>query len=143
MDACVIQHRLALGNAQEARALLVGLRAKLWHLEQLLAGCENAVFLPEGDHVLCGGGIQPGHPQQKRGRGGVQVDAHGVDAVFHHGGKGFVQPFLGHVMLVLPHADGLGIDLHKLGQRILHPAGNGYGGAQVDIILGKLFRRKL
>ncbi len=43
-----------------------------------------------------------------------------VHAVFHDAGKRFSELFLIHVMLVLTDADRLRIDLHKLGQRILH-----------------------
>ena len=34
-------------------------------------------------------------------------------------------------MLVLPHADGLGVDFHQLRQRVLEPPGDGHGGAEV------------
>ena len=34
--------------------------------------------------------------------------------------------FCGHVVLVLAHADGLGVDLHQLRQRVLEPAGDGH-----------------
>ena len=38
-------------------------------------------------------------------------------------------------MLVLAHADGLGIDLHQLRQRVLEPPGDGHGAAQIHIKL--------
>ena len=40
-------------------------------------------------------------------------------------------------MLVLAHADGLGVDLDQFGQRILQTAGNRHSAAQVDVILGE------
>ena len=46
-------------------------------------------------------------------------------------------------MLVLPHADGLGVDLHQLRQRILQAAGDGDGGAQVHVVLREFLRRQL
>ena len=41
-------------------------------------------------------------------------------------------------MLVLPHANGLGINFHQLRQRVLQAAGDGNGGAQIHIVLRKL-----
>ena len=40
-------------------------------------------------------------------------------------------------MLVLPHADSLGVDFHQLCQRVLQAPGNGHGGAEIHVILGK------
>ncbi len=37
----------------------------------------------------------------------------------------------GHVVLILPHADGLGIDFYQLRQRVLKPAGDGDGARRV------------
>ena len=45
-------------------------------------------------------------------------------------------------MLVLAHADGLGIDLHQFGQRILHTARDADRAAQRYVELRKLFRRQ-
>ncbi|CAN3996757.1 hypothetical protein PBMFNG_PBMFNG_00960, partial [Dysosmobacter welbionis] len=47
------------------------------------------------------------------------VHAHGVHTVLHHTVQSLVQPLGGHVVLVLSHADGLGVDLHQLRQRVL------------------------
>ena len=46
-------------------------------------------------------------------------------------------------MLILPDANGLGVDLYQLGQRILQAAGNGYSGTQIDIKFGKFFGGQL
>ena len=46
-------------------------------------------------------------------------------------------------MLILAHADGLGVDLYQLGQRILQPAGNGHRRAQIHIKLGELLGGQL
>ena len=37
--------------------------------------------------------------------------------------------FCGHVVLILPHADGLGVDLHQLRQRVLQPPRDGHGAS--------------
>ena len=46
-------------------------------------------------------------------------------------------------MLILPNADGLGVDFDELRQRVLQPARDGYRRAQVYVVLRKLFRRQL
>ena len=45
-------------------------------------------------------------------------------------------------MLVLSHADGLGVDLHQLGKGVLQPPGDGHGGAEIDVVIGEFLRRK-
>ena len=142
MDGGVVQDTLALRHPQEAGALLKGLGPQLGDLQDLLAGGEWAVFLPVGHHVFRRGGVQPRHPLEQGGGGGVHVHAHGVDAVLHHAVQGLVQPLGGHVVLVLPHADGLGVNLHQLRQRVLEPPGDRHGGPQVHVVLGELLRRQ-
>ena len=45
-------------------------------------------------------------------------------------------------MLVLAHADGLGINLHQLGQRVLQAARNAGRAAQADVHVGHFLRGK-
>ena len=52
--------------------------------------------------------------------------------------EGLQQLFLIDIMLVLPDADGFGLDFDKLRQGILNPAGDGYGSPQRDIKVRKL-----
>ena len=47
-----------------------------------------------------------------------------------------------HVVLILAHADGLGVDFHQLGKRVLQPAGDGYCAAQGNVQVGELARRQ-
>ena len=140
MHGGVVEDVFALGDAQEAGALLEGLRPQLRYLLQLFAVPEGAVFFPEGDDVFgCGRG-EAGDAPQQGGRGGVDVHADGVDAVLHHRVQGGLQLLFGHVMLVLADADGLRLDLDQLGQRILKAAGDGDRGTEVHVELGKLLR---
>ena len=53
----------------------------------------------------------------------------------HQGG---VQPGGGHIMLILAHANGLGVDFHQLCQGVLEAAGDGDGGAEIDVVLPQL-----
>ena len=45
-------------------------------------------------------------------------------------------------MLILAHADGLGVDLHQLSQGVLEPPGDGHRRTQVHVELGELLRRQ-
>ena len=143
MDTGVVQNGGALRHPQEAGALLKGLGAQLGHLQDLPAGGEGPVLLPVFHQVFGSGGGEAGHPLEQGGGGGVHIHAHRVDAVLHHPVQGLAQPGLGHVVLVLAHADGLRVDLHQLSQRVLEPPGDGHGGAQVHIVLGELLGGQL
>ena len=143
VDCGIVQHGLALRYSQEAGALLKRLRPKLGHLQQLLAGAERTIGLTVGYNVLRRRSRQAADPAQERRGSGVQVHAHGVDAVFHHSVQALFQPFLRHIVLILPHADGLGLDLHQFRQRVLQAPGDGNGGAQIYVVLRELLSCQL
>ena len=126
----VIQHAAALRHAQKTGALLERARPELRHLAQRGAARERAVFLAVGHDVLRHGGRKAGNLPQQAGRGRVQVHAHGVHAVLHHAVQRLAELLRRHVVLILPDADGLRVDLHELGQRVLQPPGDGDGAAQ-------------
>ena len=46
-------------------------------------------------------------------------------------------------MLILAHANGLGVDFHQLCQGVLEAAGDGDGGAEIDVVLPQLLRGQL
>ena len=142
MDAGTVEHLRALRHAQEAGCLLVGFLPELRHLQHLFARGKGTVFLPIGYDVFCRGRIQSGDAPQQGGGGRIQIHADGVDAVLDHAAQSLVQPFFRHVMLILPHTDGLGVDFDQLGQRILQAARDGDGTAQIYVVLGELLGRK-
>ena len=78
-------------------------------------------------------GVQPGDAGEQRHRGGVHIDADGVDAVLDDGVERLCQTCLRHVVLVLADADGFRFDLDQFGERVLQAAGNGNRTAQADI----------
>jgi hypothetical protein len=84
----------------------------------------------ELDEVLGHASGQARDLGQQRHRGGVEIDADGVDAVLDHGVQAARQAGLIDVVLILADADGLGLDLDQLRQRVLQPAGDGHGAAQ-------------
>ena len=139
----MVEHVFALRYAQEARTLLKRPGTELGDLEKLSSRGKYAVFLAEGDDVFGDRAVQTGYPGKERRACGIEVDADRVDAVLHHAAETFVEPLLRHIVLVLSHADRLGVDLHKLRKRILQPARNGHGGAEVHVKLRKLLGGKL
>ena len=69
----------------------------------------------------------------------VQVHSHMVHHPFHHPVQGTGERLLVHIMLVLAHPYGLGIDLHQFRQRVLDPPGQGYGAPDGHIVFRQLF----
>ena len=137
MHGGVVQNLLALGHAQKSRALLERLCTQLGHFEQLPARGERTVLFAVLDNVRRDARVKSRDPgKQGRGRG-IQVDADRVDAVLDDAVQRLGEPLFGHVVLVLPHADGLGVDLDKFRERILQASCNGDGGAQVDVKIGE------
>ena len=142
MNGGRVQRVFAVPYPQEARALLKGFRPQLGHLFQLCpAG--NAVFFPVSHDIFSQRGADARHMGQQRRRCGGKLHTHAVDASFHHAVQRFLQLALLQVVLILPHADGLGVDLDQLRQRVLHPAGNADRAAQADVKLGKLLSGQL
>src|SRR5690606_11486319 len=83
---------------------------------------------------------ETGHALEQRYGGGVDVHADGVHAVFHHRVQAAGQFHLADIVLVLPYADGFGVDLHQLRQWILQAAGDGNGAADGDIEVREFLR---
>ena len=143
VDAGVVQYALTLRHPQKSGALLKGLGAQFGHLQNLLAGGKGAVLLPVFHNILGSGVVEPRHLGQKGRGGGVHIHPHRVHAVLHHPFQRLIQAGLGHVVLVLAHTDGLGVNFHQLGQRVLETAGDGHRRAQIHIVIGELLRGQL
>ena len=133
---CHIQRVVTPSDAQKTRALLEGFGAQTTHFEQLLAIGKGPIGFAPTHHRFGRGGAQTRHPGEQRHTGGVEVHANGVDAVLDHAVQAARQFGLVHVVLVLAHANGLGIDLDQFGQRVLHTPGNAGRAAQADIHIG-------
>ena len=65
----------------------------------------------------------------------VDIHTHAIDAAFNHFFERELELALIDVVLILTHADGLGIDLDKFGQGVLQASryGNGPADGQVEI----------
>ncbi len=133
-----VERIFAIANAQESGSLLEGLGPDAGNLHQLRARAEAAVLVAILHDVHRRALGDAGHVAQQRPRGGVQIDAHAVDAAFNHGLQRLLQVALIDIVLVLAHADRFGIDLHQLGERVLQAARNGDGAAHREVEIGKL-----
>ena len=125
-----IQRLVAAGDAQEPRALLECLVPQSRHLKQSLARLERPVRIAVTHDVFGHRRRQPGHPRQQRGRCGVDVHTDRVDAVLNARFQCTREPVLVDVVLVLAHADRLGVDLDQLGQRVLQAPCDRHRAAQ-------------
>ena len=137
-----VQRVFAVAHAQEAGALLKRPGPQLGHLFELGAALD-AVFLAVGHDVFGQRRTDARHMGQQRRRGGAYLHAHAVDAALHHAVQRLLQLAFLQIMLILPHADGLGIDLDQLGQRVLHAAGDADRAAKRHVELRELLRRQL
>ena len=134
--------RVAAVHAQEARALLKRLRPQLRHLLELRAG-GDAVFVAIGDDVVRQRLADARHVRQQRRGGRLHIHADARNAAFHHAGERVFQLRLLQIVLILPHADGLRVDLHQLGQRVLHAPRDGNRASERDVVFRKFLRRQL
>ncbi len=145
VDAGGVQRIGAAADAQEARALLVRLRAEPRHLLQLGTGREGTVLVAVRDDVLRESGRDARHPREQRHGRRVDVHADAVYTVLHDRVQRAGQLHLGQVVLILADADRLGIDLHQLRQRVLKAPGDGDRAAQRHVhvrqLLGGVTRR--
>ena len=83
-------------------------------------------------------GPEAGDVREQLLAGGVDLDADAVDAADDHVVEALLEHALVHVVLVLADADGLGIDLHQLGQRVHEPPADGDRAADGDVLVGEL-----
>ena len=117
-------------DAEETRRLLKGLRPKTRYLLQFLAGSERTVFIAVGHNIGGDGGIDTSYALKQRDGSGIEINAHAVYRTFHDAIKGAGERRLINVVLVLPHTNGLRINLDQLSQRILQAACDGDRAAQ-------------
>jgi hypothetical protein len=111
------------------------------HLLERLARGERTVGIAVGDDMLCQLGTDARHVGEQCRAGGVHIHAHGVDHALHHAIQGVGERRLVHIVLVQPHANGPGVDLDQLSQRVLGAAGNGDRPADGNIQVGEFCPR--
>ena len=75
----------------------------------------------------------PGHSSQQHGRGRVDIDPDAVDARFNDLVEGHLQTLGIDIVLVLPDAQRLGLDLDQFGQGVLQAPGDGNGATNGQV----------
>ena len=124
MYACRIKRIFAACDPGKAGALFKCFRSELRHLQKLPSAVKTTVFFSVCHDIFCNGLTDSGNILQKGGGSRVQIHAHFIYTVLYHSAKSFSQLLLVHIMLILSHANGFRIDLHKLCKRILKPSCN-------------------
>jgi hypothetical protein len=136
-----IERMRRVRDAQEAGALLERARPDARHGQQIGSRAERSLHLAVRDDAARHLGRDAGHVRQQRRAGGVERDADLVDARLDHLGQHAAEHRLEHVVLVLTHADRLGLDLDQLGQRILQATRDRDGAADGQVEIRKLLTR--
>ena len=113
--------------------MLEGSRTKTWHLLQLSPRVEGSVLLPVVYDILCQGGPQSADVHQEMLRGGIEVDTHEVDATLYGLVEGMLEFRLVYVVLILPHADALGVNLDKFCEGIHQSSAYRDGSTNGDV----------
>ena len=126
-------------DSEEAGGLLEGLGAEARDLEELGAGGEGALLVAARDDGGGGGGVETGDVGEELFGGGVELDADAVHATGDGVVEGAFEAGLVNVVLVLADADGFGVELYELGERVHKAATDGDGAADGEIVVGKLF----
>ncbi|SLC90831.1 Uncharacterised protein [Mycobacteroides abscessus subsp. massiliense] len=91
-----------------------------------------------GDDGFGQGLGHPGYACKQWHRGRVQVHTHRVHGILDDGIEAARQGAGGDIVLVLTDTDGLGFDLHQLGQRVLQTPRDRDRASQGHIEVGKL-----
>ena len=119
-----IQRILSSCNSHKTGTLFKCLGPQLGNLQQLLSVCKCTVFLPVGHNIFGNGFRDSFNIFQKRSRSCIQIHADPVYTVLHYALKGLWAQCLWSIVLILPYANGLGINFYQLCQRILKTSCN-------------------
>jgi hypothetical protein len=115
VDGAGVQGLVPVSDAKESSRLLERLGAKPGHFEEVTPRLKSAVSIP----VLLDGfgqaGAQSGNVAQELGAGRIDLDTHPVHAANNYVVQLAVEEILVDVVLVLSHADGLGVNLDQFG----------------------------
>ena len=95
-----------------------GLGAHTGNLQQFPAGAERAVGRAVVNDIFGKNRSQSGNVCQQMAACGVDIDSNQIDTTFHRLVERFFQFCLVYIVLILSHADRLGINLDEFCQRI-------------------------
>ena len=88
------------------------------------AAAERSIRVAVFNYIARQRRVESGDACKQGGRGGIDVDADSVDAILDNRIETLGQLALVDVVLILTNADGFGIDLDQLRERILQSARN-------------------
>ena len=142
MHSGVVERIAPVDDAQEARALFESLCAEPRHFEQVAAGAEGAVRSAIFHDFFGQRRAESTHIGEQVGRSGVEIHAHGIHTTLDSLIQRAFECTGIDVVLILSHADGLGIDFHQFGQGVGESATDGNGSANGDIVVGKFLTRR-
>ena len=114
----IVQRILGVRNAQETCTLCVGISSKTRYLLELRTRCEVAILATIFDDVLCQGRTKTADVSKQLLTGGIHVYTNKVNAVLHRLVQTLLEFCLVYIVLILSYANALGINLHKLSQRV-------------------------
>ena len=116
MNPSGIERIVAVADFQEAGRLHERRFAEARHFFELLAVAKRPVCLAMIVHPPRRQLVQPANIPQQRRAGGIQIDAHVVDARFDHRIQRRAQMLGLHVVLIQPDADAARVDFHQFAQ---------------------------
>ena len=138
MHRRVVQRIVAVGNTQETSTLLESLRSHPGHLQEVAPRGKRSVLGTIVHNVPGQLGPQAGDVGQQVPAGRVHIHADQIHTAFHRLVQRLLQGSLIDIVLILPHPDGLRVNLHQLGQRVHQAATDGHSPAHRHVIFRKL-----
>ena len=134
----VVERIVTANHAQETCGLLKCLVAKTWHIEQFLTGAEIAIGCAIFHDILGQDGAKTRDMSQYLFGCGIDIHTYFIHAALDNNIKAVLELGLVDTMLVLPHSNGTGFYLDKLGERVNETATNGYSPTHGNILVGEL-----
>ena len=139
MHSGAIQCMTSLFNAQETRCLFKCFFTQSRHFQQVFSRSESSVLIPIFHDVICDARINTTHITQQMFGSRIQVHTHHIHTTHHRLVQSFFQPELVHIMLILPYANTLRIDLHQFRQWVHQPSADTHRTPHRHILLRKFF----
>ncbi len=143
MDTCIVKGIFPSRHTQKACTLFKGFCSQLCHFHKLFSVGKRSVFFTVGNDVFCNGAVYSRNIGKQRIGGCIKVNAHRVHTVLYHSFKSLVHTGFGHIVLVLSHADSLGVYLYKLCKGVLHSSCDRNRRTQRNVIVRELLSGKL
>ena len=124
MDPCGVERLDPTANLEEPHRLDKCRLTEARYIEELPAGRKRTVLGPPFMQVTGRRLIQARHIAEQRWASRIHIDTHVVYTALHHGIERSMQMPRLDVVLVEPHADVGGLNLHQFREGILQPPAN-------------------